>query len=348
MASLPIRPQSRTRTHKEETLKKPIRAALATAAILTALAPGLASAQAFPSKPVKYVVPFAPGGPTDTFSRALTGRLAEQMGQPVIVENIPGAGASIGMDRVAKSAPDGYTIGLATTGTHAINPALYGPRLTYNALKDFSPLSIAVGYINILVVNPNVPAKSVGELVAYAKANTGKVNFGSAGNGSSNHLSGELLKSLTGAPMQHIPYKGSGPALVDVIGGQLTFMFDSPSTVMPQIRGGKIRALAVTTAKRSAHAPEIPTMEESGMPGYSEAGSDLWYGIVGPAGIPRPIVEKLNTEIVKALRSPELAEKLKVQYLDAWPTTPEEFQRVIESDNLKWGKIVKASGAKID
>ena len=268
------------------------------AALCLAFLAGNAAAQAFPAKPIKYVVPFAPGGPTDTFSRALTARLAEQFGQPVIVENIPGAGASIGMDRVAKSAPDGYTIGLATTGTHAINPALYGPRLTYNALKDFSPLTVAVGYINILVVNPSVPAKSVGELVAYAKANPGKVNFGSAGNGSSNHLSGELLKSLTGAPMQHIPYKGSGPALTDVIGGQLTFMFDSPVTVLPQIRGGKIRALAVTTARRSAFAPEIPTMDESGMPGYSEAGSDLWYGIVGPAGSPRPIVDRLIAEIV--------------------------------------------------
>ncbi len=323
-------------------------AALVLTALCSSGALSTAWAQAYPNKSLKYVVPFAPGGPTDTFSRALTGKLAEQLGQPVVVENIPGAGASIGMDRVAKSAPDGYTIGLATTGTHAINPALYGPRLTYNALKDFSPLTIAVGYINILVVNPSVPAKSVGELVAYAKANPGKVNFGSAGNGSSNHLSGELLKSLTGAPMQHIPYKGSGPALTDVMGGQLTFMFDSPSTVMPQLRGGKVRALAVTTVKRSAHAPEIPTMDESGMPGYSEAGSDLWYGIVGPAGIPRPIVDRLNTEIIRALRSPEMVERLKVQYLDAWPTTPEEFQKIIESDNAKWSKIVRASGARID
>lgn len=313
-----------------------------------ALMAGAADAQTFPTKPIKYVVPFAPGGPTDTFSRALTGRLAEQLGQPVIVENIPGAGAAIGMDRVAKSPPDGYTIGLATTGTHAINPALYGPRLTYNALKDFSPLTVAVGYINILVVNPNVPAKTVGDLVAYAKSNPGKVNFGSAGNGSSNHLSGELLKSLTGAPMQHIPYKGSGPALTDVMGGQLTFMFDSPVTVLPQIRAGKVRALAVTTAKRSAYAPEIPTMDESGMPGYSEAGSDLWYGIVGPAGIPRPVVDKLNAELVRALRSPEMTERLKAQYLEAWPTTPEEFQKIIEADHAKWGKIVRASGAKID
>ncbi|MEO8204397.1 MAG: tripartite tricarboxylate transporter substrate binding protein [Betaproteobacteria bacterium] len=324
----------------------PLRAAAAL--ILTALVPFPAWSQAYPSKPIRYVVPFAPGGPTDTFSRALTARLAEQLGQPVVVENIPGAGAAIGMDRVAKSAPDGYTIGLATTGTHAINPALYGPKLPYNALKDFSPLSVAVGYINILVVHPSVPARSVGELVAYAKANPGKVNFGSAGNGSSNHLSGELLKSLTGAPMQHIPYKGSGPALTDVIGGQLTFMFDSPVTVLPQIRGGKIRALAVTTVKRSAYAPDIPTMDESGMPGYAEAGSDLWYGIVGPAGIPRPIVERLNAEIVKALRSSEMTERLKAQYLDAWPTTPEEFQKIIEADYAKWGRIVRASGAKVD
>ncbi len=325
-----------------------VAAAIAAASILAAFAPGPAWSQAFPSKPIKYVVPFAAGGPTDTFSRALTGLLSTQLGQPVIVENVPGAGAAIGMDRVAKSAPDGYTIGLGTTGSHAINPALYGARLTYNPLKDFSPLTIAVGYINILVVNPNVPAKSVGELVAYAKANPGKVNFGSAGNGSSNHLSGELLKSLTGAPMQHVPYKGSGPALTDVIGGQLTFMFDSPSTVVPQLRGGKVRALAVTTAKRSAHVPDIPTMDESGMPGYAEAGSDLWYGILGPAGIPRPIVDRLNAEIVKALRSPEMVERLKVQYLDAWPTTPEEFHKVIESDLAKWGKIVRGSGARVD
>ena len=185
-----------------------------------------ACAQAFPSKPIRYIVPFPPGGPTDTFSRALTAQLGEALGQPVVVENVPGAAASIGMDRVAKSAPDGYTIGLATTGSHAINPHLYGAKLPYNALKDFTPLTLAVSYVNILVVNPAVPARTVGELVAYAKANPGKVNFGSAGNGSSNHLSGELLKTLTGAPMQHIPYKGSAPALTDVVSGQLTFMFD--------------------------------------------------------------------------------------------------------------------------
>ena len=240
-----------------------------------ALAAG-AAAQAFPSKPIRYIVPFPPGGPTDTFSRALTAQLGEALGQPVVVENVPGAGASIGMDRLAKSPPDGYTIGLATTGSHAINPHLYGAKLTYNALKDFTPLTLAVSYVNVLVVNPAVPARSVAELVAYAKANPGKVNFGSAGNSCSNHLfRGEFLKSLTGAPMQHIPVKGSAPALTDVVSGQLTFMFDILVTAVPQIRAGRVRGLAVTSAKRSPFAPDIPTMSESGVPGYAEASAVL-------------------------------------------------------------------------
>jgi tripartite-type tricarboxylate transporter receptor subunit TctC len=307
-----------------------------------------AGAQPWPAKPIRYIVPFPPGGPTDTFSRALTAQLAVALGQPVVVENIAGAAASIGMDRVAKSAPDGYTIGLATTGSHAINPHLYGPKLAYNALKDFTPLTLAVAYVNILVVNPNVPAKSVAELVAYAKANPGKVNFGSAGNGSSNHLSGELLKSLTGAPMQHIPYKGSAPALTDVVSGQLTFMFDILVTSLPQMRAGRVRGLAVTSAKRSPFAPDVPTMAESGLAGYAEAGSDLWFGIVGPAGMPKPIVERLNAELIQVLRSPAMRERISAQFFDVWTSTPAEFQKVIESDYAKWGKVVRASGARVD
>jgi tripartite-type tricarboxylate transporter receptor subunit TctC len=307
-----------------------------------------AGAQSWPTKPLRYIVPFPPGGPTDTFSRALTAHLAGALGQPVVVENVSGAAASIGMDRVAKAAPDGYTIGLATTGSHAINPHLYGPKLTYNALKDFTPLTLAVSYVNILVVNPAVPARSVGELIAYANANPGKVNFGSAGNGSSNHLSGELLKSLTGAPMQHIPYKGSAPALTDVVSGQLTFMFDILVTSMPQIRAGRVRGLAVTSAKRSPFAPDIPTMAESGVPGYAEAGSNLWFGIVAPAGVPQPIVEKLNAELIRVLRSPAMRERISGQFFDVWTSTPAEFQKVIESDYAKWGKVVRASGARVD
>ena len=327
-------------------MRHPIRQALGVFVGL-AIAAG-ASAQAFPSKPIRYIVPFPPGGPTDTFSRALAAQLGEALGQPVVVENVPGAGASIGMDRLAKSPRDGYTIGLATTGSHAINPHLYGAKLTYNALKDFTPLTLAVSYVNVLVVNPAVPAKSVAELVAYAKANPGKVNFGSAGNGSSNHLSGELLKSLTGAPMQHVPYKGSAPALTDVVSGQLTFMFDILVTSVPQVRAGRVRALAVTSAKRSPFAPDIPTMSESGVPGYAEAGADLWFGIVAPAGVPKPVVEKLNGELIRVLRSPAMRERISGQFFDVRTSTPAEFQKVIESDYEKWGKIVRASGASVD
>jgi tripartite-type tricarboxylate transporter receptor subunit TctC len=317
------------------------------AALLLVL-PGASPAQPFPSKPIRWIVPFPPGGPTDSFSRPVAQKLSELVGQPVIVENIPGAGASIGMDRLAKAKPDGYTIGLATTGTHAINPHVYGERLTHDTLKDFTPLTLGVRYVNALIVNPNVPAKTVAELVAYAKANPGKVSFGSAGNGSSNHLSGEVLKLVTGAPMSHVPYKGSAPALTDVVAGNLTFMFDILVTVLPQVHSGRVRALAVTSATRSPYAPDISTMAESGVSGFSEAGADLWFGIVGPAGMPKPIVAFLNEKLVAALRSPEVRERISAQAFDVWTSTPEEFARVIRTDYEKWGKIVKASGAKVD
>ena len=307
-----------------------------------------AGAQTWPAKAIKWIVPFPPGGPTDTFSRAVAQKLSEALGQPVVIENRAGAGGGVGMDALAKSAPDCYTIGLSTTGTHAINPALYGAKIPYNALTDFTPLTIAVAYINILVINPNHPAKNVKELVEFARANPGKVTFGSAGNGASNHLSGEVLRSLTGTQMQHIPYKGSAPALTDVMAGNITCMYDVPNTVLPQIRAGRVRGLAVTSAKRSPYAPDLPTMEEAGVPGYSSAGSDLWFGIMGPKGIPKPIVAKLNTELIKVLRSPDMREKVRGQFFELWTSTPEEFAAVIKSDSAKWGKIVKDSGARID
>ena len=266
----------------------------------------------------------------------------------MVVENIGGAGASIGSDRIAKAAPDGYTIGLATTGSHAINPHIYGAKLPHDTIRDFTHIALAVSYVNVLVVNPNVPAKSVAELIAYAKANPGKVSFGSAGNGSSNHLSGEVLKVLTKAPMEHIPYKGSGPAMTDVMAGNITFMFDVLITSIPQINAGRVRALAVTSAKRSPYVPEVPTMDESGVPGYNEAGSDLWFGIVGPAGIPRPIVARLNEKLIEALRAPDMRQRIRVQAFDLWTSTPEEFSAVLKSDHAKWGKIVRAAGARID
>ncbi|MBC7802253.1 MAG: tripartite tricarboxylate transporter substrate binding protein [Candidatus Parcubacteria bacterium] len=308
----------------------------------------LCAAQGFPSKPLRWIVPFPPGGSTDGFSRPLAAKLSELLGQPVVVENIGGAGASIGSDRIAKSAPDGYTIGLATTGSHAINPHIYGAKLPHDTIKDFTHIALAVSYVNVLVVNPNVPAKSVGELIAYAKANPGKVSFGSAGNGSSNHLSGEVLKVLSKAPMEHIPYKGSGPAMTDVMAGNISFMFDVLITSIPQMNAGRVRALAVTSAKRSPYVPDVPTMDESGVPGYNEAGSDLWFGIVGPAGIPRPIVARLNEKLIEALRAPDMRQRIRIQAFDLWTSTPEEFSAVLKADHAKWGKIVRAAGARID
>ena len=325
-----------------------LRSACRLLAVVLAFAPAFAAAQAFPSKPVKWIVPFPPGGPTDSFSRPVAQKLSELLGQPVVVENVAGAGASIGTDRLAKSAPDGYTVALATTGTHSINPHLYGARLQYNALKDFTPLTLAVKYTNVLVAHPAVPAKDVGELVTYAKANPGKVTFGSAGNGSSNHLSGEVLKHVTGAPMQHVPYKGSAAALTDVVAGNLTYMFDILVTSIPQVRAGRVKALAVTSPTRSPHAPDIPTMAEAGIKGYSEAGSDLWFGIVAPAGLPKAVTAKLNEKLIEAMRSPEIRQRISAQMFELWTSTPEEFARVIRTDHERWGTIVKASGARID
>lgn len=316
--------------------------------LLTLAFSAACGAQAYPSKPLRWIVPFPPGGSTDGFSRPVAAKLAELLGQPVVVENVAGAGASIGTDRIAKAPPDGYTIGLATTGTHSINPHIYGAKLPHDTVKDFTHITLAVSYVNVLVVHPAVPAKSVIELIEYAKANPGKVTFGSAGNGSSNHLSGEVLKVLTKAPMEHVPYKGSGPAMTDVIAGNLTCMFDVLITSIPQMRAGRVRALAVTSARRSPYIPEVPTMQESGVPGYSEAGSDLWFGIVGPAGIPKPIVAKLNAKLIEALRSPDMRERIRLQAFDLWTSTPEEFTRVVAADRAKWGKIVTAAGARVD
>jgi tripartite-type tricarboxylate transporter receptor subunit TctC len=307
----------------------------------------LAQAQSWPNKPIRWIVPFPPGGPTDSFSRPVAQKLSEGLGVPVLVENRAGAGGGIGVDAVAKAAPDGYTIGLGTTGTHAINPALYS-KLSYDPLKDFAPLTLAVAYTNILVINPNEAIKTVADLVSYAKANPGKVTFGSAGNGSSNHLSGELLKSFTHATMQHVPYKGSAAALTDVMAGNLTYMFDILVTSIPQIRAGKVRALAITAPKRSQYIPEVPTMTESGVPGYDTVGGNLWFGMFAPAGTPKEVVARLNTELVKALRQPEIRDKMAAQAFDIVGSTPDEMTSTLRSDFQNWGKVVKETGSGID
>ena len=327
--------------------RRSLLAALATAPVLFA-APAVAQKSDFPTKPIRWIVPFPPGGSTDTFSRPVAARLSEILGQPVVVENVPGAGASIGMDRVAKSAPDGYTIGLATTGTHAINPHLYGAKLPHDTSRDFTALTLAARYFNVLLVNPKLNVNSVQDLLAYAKANPDKVTFGSAGNGSSNHLSGEVLKLVTGLPMTHVPYRGAAPALADLIAGNITFMFDVQVTAIPAANAGRVKALAITADKRSPFAPGLPTMAEAGVKGFTEAGSDLWFGIVGPAGIPKPVIDKLNRALVEALRSPQVRERVAAQGFELWTSTPEEFAVVIRTDRDKWGRIVRGSGAKVD
>lgn len=328
-------------------------AALAWAAALCLPAAGHAqsrpeTAAEFPSRPLRWIVPFPPGGPTDSFSRPAAQKLSEILKQPVIVENVPGAGASIGMEKIARATPDGYTIGLATTGTHSINPHLYGARLPHDTSKDFTPLTLAVRYVNVLLISPKLGINSVKELIDYAKANPGKVTFGSAGNGSSNHLSGETLKLVSGAPMQHIPYRGSAPALADVIAGNITFMFDIPITAMPSVQSGRVKALAITSEKRSPYVPGVPTMAEAGFKGFSDAGSDLWFGIVAPAGVPKPIAAKLNESLITALRSPDMRQRISAAGFELWTSTQDEFAQVVRVDRDKWGKIVRASGAKVD
>jgi tripartite-type tricarboxylate transporter receptor subunit TctC len=312
-----------------------------------ALTSGQVFAQAFPNKPIRLLIPFSAGGPTDVLARAIAPKLSESLGVPVIVENKVGAGGSLAMDAVAKAPPDGYTIGMGHSGTQSINAHLYS-KLPYDPLKDFAPITPVVSYVNVLVCNPNVPVKTVAELVAFAKANPDKVSFASGGTGATNHLSGELLKAMTGAPMLHVPYKGSAPALVDVMAGNATCMFDILVTSLPQIRGGKVRALAVTSAKRSGYAPDIPTMRESGITGYEEAGSDLWFGVLAPAGTSKPIVDRLNAELVKALKTPEVSERIRAQAYDVWTLSPEEFASFLRTDHARWGKVVKFAGAKAD
>ncbi len=307
-------------------------------------AAGHAAAQPWPTKPIRYVVPFAPGGTTDILARTVGDKLAVALGQPVIIENKPGAGGGVGAEFVAKSAPDGYTIMGGTISTHAINASLY-KNLPYDPVKDFVPIVLIARVPNMLVVNIDVPAKSVPELIALLKASPGKYTFASSGNGTSQHLSGELFKSMSGTEMQHIPYKGSPPALQDVMGGQVTMTFDNITTAWTLAKAGKLRALAVTTATRSSVAPDVPTLAEAGLPGF-EVGS--WQGVFAPAGTPPDIVRRLNAEIVKILNLPDVKEKLAALGAELAPNTPEEFAAMVKAEVAKWADVVKKSGARVD
>ena len=314
------------------------------AGLFLATLAALAHAQAWPAKPIKYVVPFAPGGTTDILARTIGEKLALALGQPVVIENKPGAGGGVGADFTAKAAPDGYTIMGGTISTHAINASLYD-KLPYDPVKDFVPITLLARVPNMLVVNPAVPAKNVTELIALLKANPNKYTFASSGNGTSQHLSGELFKAMAGVDMQHIPYKGSPPALQDVVGGQVTMTFDNITTALPLAKAGRLRALAVTTATRSAVAPEVPTLAESGLPGF-EVGS--WQGVFAPSGTPPDIVKRLNTEIVKILNLPDVKEKLTGLGAEPVGNTSEEFSAMVKSEVVKWAEVVKKSGAKVD
>lgn len=301
-----------------------------------------ASAQNFPDHPITLIIPFAPGGSTSIVGRAIADKMSEVLGEKVIVDNRPGAGGTVGTRAVAKSAPDGYTIGLGYTGTLAIGPTLYA-KAGYDPRKDFAPIGMIGHSPNSLVVHPSFPARTVAELISYAKANAGKVNFGSAGAGTASHITGEYFAKVAGITLVHVPYKGTGPALVDLIGGHIPMAFAPVPATHANIVGGQLRGLAVTSLTRASLLPEVPTVAESGLQGFD---ASLAYGLVAPAGTPRPIIERLNAELRKALQSEDVRKRLQQDGTDPSPGSPEDYAAFIDKDEAKWAQIVKSSGAK--
>ncbi len=302
----------------------------------------------WPTKAVRIVVPFAPAGTTDILARALAPELSRAFGQPFVIENKPGAGGNLGADLVAKST-DGHTLLMGTVGTHAINPSLYA-KMPYDHVKDFVPVTLVAGVPNVLVMNPakaeSLGIRGVPDLIRVARANPGKLNMASSGNGTSIHLAGELFKSMTGTYMVHFPYRGSGPALLDLIGGNMDLMFDNLPSAMPHIKAGKLKALAVTSAERSAALPELPTVAEAGALKGFEASS--WFGLLAPAGTPPEVVNRLQQETAKALASPAMKERLLSQGAIPSGMSPAEFAALIAAETKKWAAVVRASGATVD
>lgn len=308
-----------------------------------AATPAAVRAEAYPTKPIRLVVGYAAGGSTDVIARIVGQQLAEELGQPVVIDNKPGAGASIASDFVAKSAPDGYTLFMGTIA-NTINTTLYR-RLPFDFERDFAPISLVATVPNVLVVNPGVPAKTVQEFIALAKAKPGEIYFASSGSGSSIHLSGELFNMVADVKMVHVPYKGSAPAVVDLMGGQVQAMFDNLSSSLPHVKAGKLRALAVTSATRSPAAPDIPTMAEAGLPDCEVLS---WFALMAPAKTPQPIIDRLNAATVKLLGQEDVKQKLAVLGADPAPSTPQALGALIRSETAKWAKVVENSGAKVD
>ena len=309
------------------------------------LFPAVAGAQAWPSRPLHLVAPYAPGGPVDLSARLLAPALQQALGQPVVVENKPGAGGNLGADFVAKSAPDGYTLVMGAIATHAINPTLYA-NFPYDPVRDFRHIALVVQVPNVLVVNNDVPARSVAGLISFIRKNPGKIDFASGSSGSTGHLAGELFKQVTATDMQHVPYKGSAPATADLLAGRVHLMFDNLASALPNIRAGKVRALAVTTLGRSAFLNDIPTLDESGLKGFDLT---TWWGVMAPAKTPDAVVERLAAEIGRAIDAPELRERLRAMGSETPAVrTPAQFTAFVERERKIYGELVRRSGAKAD
>jgi tripartite-type tricarboxylate transporter receptor subunit TctC len=311
---------------------------------LAAIGPSQALAQAYPTKPVRLVVPFPPGGSTDIVARIVAQKLGERIGQPLVVENRGGAGGTIGTDAVAKAAPDGYVLGFASTSTHAVAPAVYA-KLPYDPIKDFAPISLVAVTPYLLVVNPKVPVNSLKEFVAYVKPQPGKFNYASAGTGSTTHLAMEMLKSAAGLFILHIPYNGNGPAGTAVIAGDVEFLFGSLPAVLPHAKSGRVRALAVGTPKRSPSLPDVPTVAESGFPGFD---ASLWLAVMAPAGTPAPVIDRLNKEIVAVVRSPDAADALNKAGAEPTTSTPADLANMVKVGIQKYAAAVKRAGVKLE
>ncbi len=318
--------------------------ALLASLTLSSLAPQIALAQGYPNKPIRLVVPYAPGGATDIIARAAAAELSKTLGQAVTVDNRPGAGGNLGAELAARAAPDGYTMLMSASSLHGITPFLYS-KLTYDPNKDLAPVIVLGAFANVLVVNPEVKANSVKELIELIRAQPGKISYASSGSGSTIHMSGEMFKHMLNLDIAHVPYKGSAPALTDLIGGQVQLMFDNIPSAITQIRGGKLRALATTGPKRSATLPDLPTMIESGLPGYE---STAWFGLAMPAGTPKEIIARMNAEGQKATKSPDFIKRMNDLGYDIVGGTAEQMSSMIQDEVRRWGPVVKASGAKVD